>query len=200
MSYKGGFFSKPPPPICVGDPYQDKPLPSHGRLKGAKQFGIGKGMPQQKMSRLFEGEAHTLTREILANQRKEGKKKFLEPQGFRPSSSKSDVKPIPYISDGRGKPRRREAIRDISPKQIYTSPIKKACGGGAYSPTPKLCFTDVEYISSEYDNYKIQTAVCIFCLLSFGVSHCIQELHRKAKAKQPDQAFFIPKIDLVSTM
>jgi hypothetical protein len=159
-TYQGGLFSAP---ISngVGDPYKDpSKFGTHGSSKGVRQFGISTGLPGS-YNRLYEGENHVDYAKVLARERLKGKEKFLLPTGFRyasplkKSGSLGDyygtfTKPIPHLPDGTGGTRgRREPIKEFEPKKIYTQPLKKASGSQA--ATPKICFTEVEYVSSPYD-------------------------------------------------
>jgi hypothetical protein len=58
------------------------------------------------------------------------------------------TKPYEHIPDGTfGKRGAREAVRNNVPRNIYTSPPKKS----TYGATPKICFTEVEYIPDDYE-------------------------------------------------
>mmetsp|Transcript_21117 Transcript_21117/g.30529 ORF Transcript_21117/g.30529 Transcript_21117/m.30529 type:complete len:316 (+) Transcript_21117:123-1070(+) len=166
MPYQGGLFS-PPITNSVGDPYYDKAkhsLSSHGSSKGLRQFGVGKGIPG-KFNRLYEGETHIDNAKVLAAQRLKGRQGFLTPNGFsHPSSLKKSssvgdyngtfTKPYQHMPEGRHEPRNkpREAKKEIAPRKIYTNPPRKATGGQA--STPKIHFTETEYVASEYDAYE----------------------------------------------
>mmetsp|Transcript_18337 Transcript_18337/g.19104 ORF Transcript_18337/g.19104 Transcript_18337/m.19104 type:complete len:312 (+) Transcript_18337:48-983(+) len=159
--YQGGLFSAP---ITnnIGDPYKDssKIISPHGTTKGIRQFTISKGIPG-KFNRLYEGETHIEPFKILAKERLKGKEKFLLPTGFKYSSplkksgSLGDYhgtfsKPIAHIPDGTGGTRGpREPVTEFQPKNIFTQPPKRA--SGAQGSTPKICFTEVEYVPSPYD-------------------------------------------------
>jgi hypothetical protein len=162
MSYQGGLFSAPLS-NGIGDPYLDRGKASSAGIhnsKGVRQFGISRGIPGQ-FNRLFEGENHIETAKIFAKDRLKGKEKFLTPSGFKhssplkKSSSLGDycgtfTKPFPHIPEGdygiRGP---REAIKEFAPKNIYTAPPRKACG--AQATTPKICFTEIEYVTTPFD-------------------------------------------------
>jgi hypothetical protein len=127
-----------------------------------RQFGVGMGIPGQ-LNRLYEGEKHIDSCKVLSAQRMQGKQAFLTPNGFKHSSplkksssagdyNGSFAKALPHMPDGTHGPRgQRQAIRDIGPKNIYTSPHKKACG--SEGATPKICFDEVEYVPSDFDAY-----------------------------------------------
>lgn len=165
MPYQGGLFS-PPASIGVGDPYVDpsksKALTAHGSSKGVRQFGISQGIPGT-FNRLYEGEKHIDIAKTLSQERLKGRQQFLTPNGFRHASKPKQSacagdyngtfqgKPLPHLSDGTALPRgsTREVIRDIGPKNILTQPPKKAVG--SQGATPKILFTETEYVASEYD-------------------------------------------------
>lgn len=160
-TYQGGLFS-PPITTAVGDPYRDpsKFSAPHGTTKGVRQFSVASGIPGT-FNRLYEGEVHIEPSKMLARDRLKGKEKFLLPTGFRYSSplkksaSLGDyygtfTKPLPHMPDGTGGQRgKREPVKEFAPKKIYTQPPKKASGSQA--ATPKICFTEIEYIPSPYD-------------------------------------------------
>ena len=161
--YSGGLFS-PPVFNATADPYNSKresPLHAHGMTPGAKQFGIGLGIPS-KFVRLFEGEKFKSAAKIESEQRLEGKAKFLTPNGFKQSSGfKLDACPgdfsgtfskkappyMPQSNETRGP---RSKYSDFKQRPIYTAPPKKAVG--APFTTPNIHFTPLIYESSPYDS------------------------------------------------
>lgn len=166
--YQGGLFSAPIT-NATEDPYVDKSKIAgrpHGSSKGQAQFGISvKGIPG-KFNRLYEGETYVGAAKLSAQDRMKGREKFLTPNGFRhsspikKSSSKGDffgtfqAKPPTYISDGTyGQRGNRHAMRETGPKNFYTNPPRKATGD-ALGTTPKTCFEELRYVSSEYDNFE----------------------------------------------
>lgn len=166
--FQGGLFSAPIT-NAVGDPYVDKYKTGgrpHGSSKGIPQFGISmKGIPG-KFNRLYEGEQYMSASKLSAMDRMDGRKKFLTPNGFRyssplkKSSSKGDFngtfrrKAPPYESDGTyGQRGVRTALKETGPRNFFTNPPRKATGE-AKGNTPKVCFDEYRYVSSDYDAFR----------------------------------------------
>lgn len=167
MPYSGGLFSAPLT-TAVMDPYVDPHKiagRAHGNTKGMAQFGISKRGIPGKFNRLYEGETFVSESKQATNQRMEGRKKFLTPNGFgysspiKKSSSKGDFygtfqkKAPTYLSDGTyGTRQTKTAITESGPKNFYTNPPRKATGL-SQATTPKTLFEEYHYVTSPYNAF-----------------------------------------------
>lgn len=104
------------------------------------------------------------------------KKKMITSNGFRYSSPPKKAfpgdyngtftRPYPHIPDGSGGSRdKREPVRSFSPRNIYTSPPKRS----TYGLTPHICFTEISYIPSDYDNKIKQEQVLIYLFIDLFI-------------------------------
>jgi hypothetical protein len=200
MPYQGGLFS-PPSSIGIGDPYIDpsksKALTAHGASKGLRQFGISRGIPGS-FNRLYEGEKHIDNAKVLSAQRIKGRQQFLTPNGFRHASGSKESacagdyngtfqgKAFPHVADGTALPRgtTREAIRQIGPKNILTQPPKKAVG--SQGATPKILFTETEYVASAYDLADQKEKVAIFLLALILDCNILQQELKKTQREKTE--------------
>jgi hypothetical protein len=163
----------------------------HGTTKGIRQFGISHGLPGN-FRRLYEGEPYIDQYKTQAIQQVSSKKKMMTSNGFRYSSPPKKAnpgdyngtftKPYPHLVETDVSRGRREPVKVSSPRKIYTSPSKKSTHG----LTPHLCFTDIPYISSDYEGDRKKRQVIdmvhfFLCHLTCAVHHRLSSERRRRR-------------------
>lgn len=158
--------------LSLGDPYNDKPSPPRGIIKGKKQFltrparsGLAAtfGDGYYKVNRIFEGDSIESMDKLNAHEKLKSREKFLVPYGFKPSSpAKRLTGPGSYDGLfttcqplGPSECLKRDEIPpkpQPQPKNFKGGSTKK----GSYGTVGTTIAPLPEYVADPYDSHRLE--------------------------------------------